>query len=144
MRVVCRILSIAMLLRLIFVAGFAGQAGCGYTVANIHHREHPELSHARLATGRRSEDVPNNLGALQTSAGGWDSCDDLVKAVLLELVDEARAVGGTDVVDIRFKGRFTWIPQPVCRWNLLLLGRKSVEVRGVAIRDSAAPASPSP
>ena len=52
-------------------------------LTNIHHREHPELSHARLATGRRSEDVPNNLGALQTSAGGWDSCDDLVSAVLL-------------------------------------------------------------
>jgi len=132
------------MIRLLLLIAIVAQTGCGYTVATIRHREHPELAHARLATGRRAEEVPNNLGALQTRAAGWKSCDDLVAGVLSELVDEAHAVGATDVVDIRFKGRFTWIPQPVCRWNLLLLAHKSVEVRGIAVREAPAAGAATP
>ena len=114
-----------------------GLSGCFYAHADVRYREHPELANVRLASGKRQRQAPTppNLGMVQVNEAGWTSCDNVVNRALTDLLADARAMGGTGVVETRFLGRFTWIDRPVCRITPFSLWlRKSVAVQGLAVK----------
>lgn len=108
-------------------------AGCS-TSGAVRYRDNPELINVKLATGR--SDAPpaaEGLGVVEASASGGGDCDALVTHALQDLLAEAKAVGGSGVHAVRFKGRWTWTGHPICMLGFLGIG-KSVKVRGMAVR----------
>jgi hypothetical protein len=64
-------------------------------------------------------------------AEGSEACDEVAATALRNLLEEARAMGGTSVVEAQFRGRWAWMGRAVCRQSF---GTNRVQVRGFAIR----------
>ncbi len=121
---------------LVFVA-LAAASGCIYSTADVRYREHPELADVHLATGPRSRHAqpPPNLGAVRGSAASWKDCNDAVTHAMRDMLDDARALGGTTVVDTRFRGRYAWVAFPACRRTPFTLWmRSTTEAQGLAVK----------
>ena len=105
--------------------------GCSYSQANIAYRQNPDLTNVQLATGEKPP--AGTLGTVERTITGWGSCDKLAMRALSEILDDARAMGGTRVVDAKFRQRFHWAGRPVCRSNMF--GHKTVQITGLAVRE---------
>lgn len=103
--------------------------GCTYVQATSLYRDHPELRSVHLATGQKAEH-PEALGLVYGAASGWDSCDEVARRGLLEMMEEAQAMGASRVVETKFRAKFHWTGRPVCRRTFW---KKSVSVRGLAM-----------
>ena len=104
-------------------------SGCSYVHATSLYRGHPELRPVQLATGQNTEH-PEALGLAYGEASGWEDCDEVARRGLIEMLEEAKAMGATRVVEAKFRARYHWTGRPVCRRTF---GKKSVEVRGLAL-----------
>ncbi|SRR5580765_4055430 len=110
-------------------------SGCVYSTADVHYREHPELTSIRLATGGRRTPQPPNLGMVRARAVSWNSCDDAVGEAMRDMLADSRALGGSTVMETRFRGRYTWVAFPACRRTPFTLWmRKTTEAQGLAVR----------
>ncbi len=107
-----------------------GEAGCFYAAGSISYVQNPELRTVRLYTGR-PDPAGKNLGAVELIREGWGDCSELGTQALAALLIEARALGGTGLKDVKFRGRYHWMGSMVCRRSLL---GSSVQVRGIATR----------
>jgi hypothetical protein len=119
--------------------------GCVYSTADPHYRDHPELVNIRLATGRRDRhaEPPPNLGMVSGRAVSWNSCDEAVTHALSDMLADARALGGTGVTDVRFRGRYTWVAFPACRRiPFTLWMRCTTEAQGLAVTMPPAASAP--
>ncbi len=67
---------------------------------------------------------------VQTSFTSESSCDEVAIAALRNLLAEAKAIGGTGVEEVQFRGRWSWLGQPVCRGTV----EKTALVRGFAVK----------
>jgi hypothetical protein len=115
----------------ILVLASLAVCGCVYQTSSIDYARQPELRPLLLYTGTPGQQG-ENLGAVVGEKRGWESCDELAKTALLDLLANAKALGGTGVKDVRFRGRWHWMGRVACRASLL--GR-SVQVQGVAYRE---------
>src|SRR5262245_34047226 len=116
-------------------------AGCTYSSARLNYREHPELEAIRYWAGRKDAQGPN-VGPVEASRGGWLGCDEMATAATLDLLEDARVMGGNAVVATRYQVPFHWAGRPQCRRNWLLLGHMTVRVCGYAQKiDGGSPGS---
>jgi|SRR5262245_13850423 len=106
--------------------------GC-WTSGQVRYRDHPELAKVTVASGDEKGLPEGQLGVVTARAEGYSSCDQLITEALTELLAEAHALGVTSVQQVKFRRRWYWSGRdPVCRKSLL--GDKSVEARGVAVK----------
>jgi len=105
--------------------------GCGYLQGSVTYSENPDLRDVRLFTGQVDPEG-ENLGAveLQRSSSGSD-CTRLGSEAMRDLLREARALGGTAVKNVKFRGRYNWMGRVVCRRSMSGI---SVQIRGTATR----------
>jgi len=107
-------------------------AGC-WASGQVRYRDHPELAKVTLASGEEKGLPEGQLGVVTAREDGYSTCDELIARALSELLAEARALGGTGVQQVKFRRRWYWSGrEPVCRRSLL--GSKSVEAKGVAVK----------
>ena len=118
--------------RLIVVASLLALSGC-WASGQLRYRDHPELAKVKVATGEEKGLPKGELGVVTAKAEGYSTCDQLIAEALSELLAEARSLGGSGVQQVKFRRRWYWSGRdPVCRRSLL--GSKSVEARGVAVK----------
>ena len=109
--------------------------GCTYTAARLDYAAHPDLRNVRLwkvdssATGA-------NLGPVEAQRGGWTGCDAMATDATLELLNDARAMGGMRVEETRYENAAYWSGYPHCKRNWALLGYMTVRTSGVAVKDT--------
>lgn len=107
--------------------------GCTYSVARLDYERHPELQAVRLWSSKK--DVPaNGLGPVEATRGGWTGCDTMATDATLQLLQDARAMGGAGVVATRFQNPAHWAGRPRCRRNWVLLGHMTVHAIGTAVK----------
>jgi hypothetical protein len=72
-----------------------------------------------LAKIDQREQSARKLGTVRASERSFlfGNCDTLAKNALEELLANARASGGNRVVNVRFRGRWTWKSEVLCRRN---------------------------
>jgi len=107
-----------------------GGAGCLYTSGSVSYAQSPELRTVRLYTGKPDPEG-ESLGAVEVIRRGYRNCSELGTEALVALLGEAKALGGTGVKDVKFRGRFHWTGRVVCRSSI---SGRSVQVRGIATR----------
>jgi hypothetical protein len=115
---------------LLILLGYVTLGCASYSVGTLSYRDHPELRTVRLFTGR-PDPQGENLGTVEVVRHGRGDCSELASAALAELLEEARAMDGTGLKEVRFRGRFHWAGRVLCRRSLI---RKSVQVRGIVTR----------
>ena len=109
--------------------------GCTYSAARLDYAAHPELRNVRLwkvdssATGA-------TLGPVGAERGGWTGCDAMATDASLELLSDARAMGGARVEETRYENAAYWSGYPHCKRNWALLGYMTVRTSGVAVKDT--------
>ena len=121
--------------------------GCFYTsgTVNLLDFERAGLSLVKPDSGDASL---RKLGRVRAASRAhlFGSCDDTARSALEKLLQKARRTGANRVTSVRFRGRWHWISEPVCRRNvnylLLVLPAflpvpTSVTVSGIAIYDPA-------
>jgi hypothetical protein len=118
-------------------------AGCTYSVARLDYRTYPELGAVRMWTSRQDVKGPN-LGSVEATRSGWTDCDAMATATTLDLLEQARAVGGDGVAATRFQNPSHWAGRPRCRRNWVLLGHMTVHAIGIAVKNSPGTGPPSP
>ena len=96
-----------------------------------------------VGRGARRQAVSETLGHVSGSARTWmfANCEAAAEAALSELAAQARARGSEHVTSLRFRSKWRWVREPVCRRNytyalllipLFLPVPSSVTVSGVA------------
>ncbi len=76
-----------------------------------------------------------HLGVVQAEASGSGSCDAIAERALHDLLAEARALGGSGVEEIKFRARWHWTGEVLCRRSLFPpLVHTSARVKGFAVR----------
>ena len=105
--------------------------GCArYTRANVSYAANPDLAAGvRFSAGVARARI-DHLGLVQTSVTGEQPCDELAVTALRNLLADAKALGGASVEEVQFRGRWSWLGQPVCRGR----GEKTVLARGFAVK----------
>ena len=108
-----------------------GSSGCAprYTRATVSYIEHPDLTPIRFSAGASRARI-DHLGMVQTSITSDRSCDEVAVEALRKLLAEAKAIGGSGVEEVQFRGRWSWLGQPVCRGT----EEKTALVRGFAVK----------
>jgi hypothetical protein len=132
-------------LRLAALLLVALASACFYTTGTVNRLE---LEHQGLSATRadRSDGSLRNFGRVRAKARGYlfGSCDDVARRALDALLAKAHGTGANRVTSARFRGRWRWMTESVCRRNLnyLLLVvpaffpvPTSVNVSGYAIHD---------
>jgi hypothetical protein len=114
--------------RIALAVALLASSGC-YTSANVSYVAYPDLTNVRFSGGAARARI-DHLGVVQTSLTADGSCEEVAVTALRNLVAEANAIGGTRVEEVQFRGRWSWLGQPVCRG----LGEKTVHVRGFAVK----------
>ena len=117
--------------RVALAVALLASSGCArYTRANVSYAANPDLAGSvRFSSGVARARI-DNLGIVQTSVTSDASCDEVAVTALRNLLAEAKAVGGSRVEEVQFRGRWSWLGQPVCRG----LGEKTALVRGFAVK----------
>ena len=117
---------------LVFTVLLPLATGCTYSAARLDYAAHPDLRNVRLwkvdssATGA-------NLGPVEAQRGGWTGCDAMATDATLELLNDARAMGGMRVEETRYENAAYWSGYPHCKRNWALLGYMTVRTSGVAV-----------
>ncbi len=114
----------------LLVCTIAMMMGCSYAVGSVSYADNPELRDVRLYSGRPDQNG-ESLGPVELVREGGGDCTELGNRALGDLLREARALGGTGVKDVRFRGRYHWTGRVVCRRSI---SGMSVQVRGIATR----------
>jgi len=110
--------------------------GCTYTAARLDYAAHPELRNVDLWKVDSSATGLTNLGPVEAQRGGWTGCDAMATDATLELLNDARAIGGARVVETRYENAAYWSGYPHCKRNWALLGYMTVRTSGVAVKDT--------
>ena len=139
--------------RALLLAVFAGLwSGCVYEHATVNLVDFDRRG-VSLDRIRKRDVEGRSLGRTRASARSFlfGDCDALANRALDELLDNAQRTGGTGVAGVRFRGRWKWLSEPVCRRNfgyaLLIFPAffpvpMSATVSGFVILDPEPPASP--
>ena len=107
-----------------------GALGCSYATGTMSYTQNPELRSVRLYAGDPDPEG-ENLGVVEVIREAAGDCSDLANEALTALLAEAKALDGTGVKDVKFRGRYHWMGRVVCRRSL---SGMSVQVRGMATR----------
>jgi hypothetical protein len=105
-------------------------AGCGYSRGSIDYNANPELRNVRLYTGN-PDPLGEDLPTVEVFAEGKKDCSAVASEALSNLLEQADALGGEGVKDVKFRGRWHWMERVVCRNGM---SAKSVQVRGIPYR----------
>jgi hypothetical protein len=119
---------------LLVLAPLAIATGCTYSTARLDYERHPELRSVRMWSGESSAAGAGKLGPVEANRGGWTGCDAMATDATLELLTDARAMGGASVAETRYEDVAYWSGHPRCKRNWALLGRMSVRAQGVAVK----------
>jgi len=124
----------SVLLSLVGLATLA--PGCTYSVARLDYERHPELHAVRMWNVDPEANGVTKLALVEADRAGWTGCDAMATDATLKLLTDARAMGGTSVVETRYENPAYWAGHPRCRRNWMLLGYMTVRTRGYAVKDT--------
>jgi hypothetical protein len=111
-------------------------SGCTYSPARLDYEGHPELHAIRMWNVDPVPGGVTKLGLVEADRGGWTGCDAMATDATLELLSDARAIGGAGVVETRYENPAYWVGNPRCQRNWALLGYMTVRARGYAVKDA--------
>jgi hypothetical protein len=111
-------------------------SGCTYSAARLDYEHHPELHAVRMWNVDPEVGAVTKLGLVEADRGGWTGCDAIATDATLELLSDARAIGGAGVVETRYESPAYWTGHPRCQRNWALLGYMTVRARGDAVKDT--------
>jgi hypothetical protein len=93
---------------LLALAPLALVSGCSYSTARLDYERHP-LRSVRLWSGESSAAAAaTKLGPVEARRDGWKDCDAMATDATLELLNDARAMGGAGVAETRYENAAYW------------------------------------
>ncbi|AZV46623.1 hypothetical protein C3L23_04835 [Nautilia sp. PV-1] len=115
--------------------------GCTYKNAELNYKQYHAYTLSEGGNLKYKE-----IGPIYASASGfaWDDCSDIASKVLKRLESKAKALGGDDVINIKWYGEHSLYTIPTCKcgcgwFALYIIGGlgpwvQTAKAEGVAIK----------